>query len=35
MKHQMTSLISSFFLGSEEMFIEEYVQLAREDIVDV
>ena len=33
--NEMASLISSLNLRSEEMLIEEYVQLPREDIVDV
>ena len=32
--NELASLISSLNLGSEEMPIEEYVQLAREEIVD-
>jgi hypothetical protein len=34
MKIEMASLVSSLNLGSEEMLIEEYVQLAGEKIVD-
>ena len=30
----LASLISSLNLGSEDMLVEEYVQLAREGIVD-
>ena len=33
--HKLTSLISSLNLGSEDMPIEEYVQLAGQEIVDV
>ena len=33
-KKKLASLISSLNLGSEEMLVEEYVQLAREEIVD-
>lgn len=34
-KIKLASLISSLNLGSEEMLVEEYVQLAKEEIVDV
>ena len=33
--NESTSLNSSLNLGSEEMFVKEYVQLAKEEIVDV
>ena len=32
--NELASLVSSLNLGSEEMPIEEYVKLAREEIVD-
>ena len=32
--NELASLISSLNLGSEKMFVKEYVQLAWEDIVD-
>ena len=34
-ENELASLISSLNLGSEEMPVEEYVQLACEEIVDV
>jgi hypothetical protein len=34
-ENELASLISSLNLGSEEMPVEEYVQLAWEEIVDV